>query len=470
MHKKEYQGLACVLALCALCGIAGAFASSPLLLLPALGLPAAGVCLLVRADRQDRKTAEQIELLEKRVGCDSLDVFFSHIIHGGFYRSEADLRAEGEGLGFTFTPGGRYVVLVAHLERWGETFADGSGEMNPEAVRHTFFVLRNVFAELLGRKNRQYDAEVDGEHVSVIDLQQTDPAEIEAELRSCSAEAVEFLENEFGISVTVAFSRICSGLLDLPQAWTECQQVLSFIRLTEDDIQVATVSDIRTEGLIPKPVNFSRLQSQMQLCLRAGDYTGAREAVRYFCTEESAALLKDANSLRFRLFGAVNTILGVLEELQPSLPEALWQSLNLPDCLMACQNLTDLMHQSDQLFAILIARAETERKDGSPQWVQAMRRYIDENYTDPGLSVYGAAEKFGISASHCSRVFKQHTGMGALEYIQRRRLEHAKGLMQQDLSVKEVAEASGFSNALMMNRAFKRFEGTTPSQFREKQS
>lgn len=467
--RKEYRLLAAVLAAGAVCGIAGAFASSLLLLIPAVGLPLAGCVLLRQADRQDRETAKQIEMLEKRVGCDSLDVYFSHLIHGGWYRSEEELRDEGEALGFTFSHG-RFVVLTAHLERWGETFAGESGTMNSEAVRHTYFVLRNVFSELLGRKNRQYDAEVEGDHVCIVDLLQTDPAEIDAELRSCAAEAVEFLEEEFGISVTIAFSRPCESLLDLPRGWTECQQILSFLQLTEDDIQVASIADIHVDRLIPRPVNFTRLQAQMLACVRAGDYTGAREAVRYFCAEESAAILQDANSVRFRLFGAVSTILGVLDELRPAVSEELWDSFSLPDSLLACQSLPELQQQTDTIFGKLTALTETEKKDGAPGWVTAMRQYIDENYTDPNLSVYGIAEKFNISASHCSRVFKQHTGMGALEYIQRQRLEHAKTLLLQASSIKDAAEASGFSNALMMNRAFKRFEGTTPTEFRVKQA
>ena len=462
--RKEYRQLAVVLGTGALCCAVGAFASTPLLLLPAVGLPLAGGWLLKRADARDVETEERLNLLERRFGCDSKDVYFSHLIHGGFYRTIEDVIQEGKPLGFTFSTN-RFVVLVAHLERWGETFSDDASPMNAEAVRHTFFVLRNVFSDLLNRKNLQYDAEVDGEHVCIVSVFQDSEEALYEELRSCAAQAVEFLENEFGISVTVAISRVCDGLFSLPQAYNECQQILEFHRLSENDVQVSMFSDIRTDELVPQPVNFARLQAQILSCIRASDYTGAREAIRFFCAEESAGILHDANSLRFRLFGTINTILTVLDELKPTFSEAFYETLGLPDALLSCQTMAELLEQSDLLFGKLIAAAEQERRETAPPWVAAMRQYIDENYTDPNLSVYGAAEKFSISASHCSRVFKQHTGMGALEYIQRRRLEHAKQLMGKGLSVKQIAEASGFSNALMMNRAFKRFEGTTPSKF-----
>lgn len=462
--RKEYQALAATLGAGAVCGTAGAFVSSPLLLVPAVGLPLAGLWQLHRAARRDAARAQRMEMLEKRFGCDSTDVYFSHLVRGGFYRAEADILREGKTLGFEF-PSNRFVVLAAQLEQWGQTFSDDSGPMDAEAVRHTFFVLRNVFSDLLNRKNHQCDAEVDGAHVCIISVLQEDEEALYAEVRSCAQEAVEFLETEFGITITVAISHICDGLLAVPQAYTECQQILDFHRLTEDDVQVAMLSDLRTDQLTPKPVNFAHLQGQLLTCIRAADYAGAREAVRVFCTDEAVAFLSDANSLRFRLFGTINTILSVLEELKPAFSEEFYESLDLPNALLSCQTMAELLHASDDLFDAIIAAAPAEKPEGAPSWVAGMRQYIDENYTDPNLSVYGAAEKFGISASHCSRVFKQHTGMGALEYIQRKRLEHAKTLMGQGLSVKQVAEESGFSNALMMNRAFKRFEGMTPSKF-----
>ena len=39
--------------------------------------------------------------------------------------------------------------------------------------------------------------------------------------------------------------------------------------------------------------------------------------------------------------------------------------------------------------------------------------------------------------------------------------------MKTDMSLKDIAEAVGFSNALTMSRAFKRYEGTAPNKIRE---
>ena len=47
------------------------------------------------------------------------------------------------------------------------------------------------------------------------------------------------------------------------------------------------------------------------------------------------------------------------------------------------------------------------------------------------------------------------------------RLAAAKDLMRTDRTMKQIAQMVGYTSFLSMNRAFKKYEGTTPSRFRE---
>ena len=58
------------------------------------------------------------------------------------------------------------------------------------------------------------------------------------------------------------------------------------------------------------------------------------------------------------------------------------------------------------------------------------------------------------------------TQASVFDYIQRR-LEAAKALLHSDKNLKDIAEEVGFSSALTMSRAFKRYEGTTPGRLRD---
>ena len=93
--------------------------------------------------------------------------------------------------------------------------------------------------------------------------------------------------------------------------------------------------------------------------------------------------------------------------------------------------------------------------------------YIGEHYTDESLGLTEVSSVFGITPSYATRVFKQYTGRGIYETIQHVRLAAAKDLMQSDMTMKQIARMVGYTSFLSMNRAFKKYEGTTPSRFRD---
>ena len=91
-----------------------------------------------------------------------------------------------------------------------------------------------------------------------------------------------------------------------------------------------------------------------------------------------------------------------------------------------------------------------------------MSAYISDHYTDEALGLTEVSSVFGITPSYATRVFKQYTGRGIYETIQHVRLTAAKSMLHSD----KIAQAVGYTSFLSMNRAFKKYEGATPSQFK----
>lgn len=93
---------------------------------------------------------------------------------------------------------------------------------------------------------------------------------------------------------------------------------------------------------------------------------------------------------------------------------------------------------------------------------------IEEQYSDSNLSLTMIAETLSVNHSHLSRYFKQQTGIGFLEYLQKYRLNAAKKLMREnsDMILKEVASETGFYNESALIRVFKKIENMTPGQYK----
>jgi AraC-like DNA-binding protein len=73
----------------------------------------------------------------------------------------------------------------------------------------------------------------------------------------------------------------------------------------------------------------------------------------------------------------------------------------------------------------------------------------------------------GLSVFHFAREFKQSAGVTPHYYLMRRRVERAKELLAStDLSLSEIAFATGFSDQSHFTRHFRQMIGMTPGQFR----
>ncbi|NLE97589.1 MAG: helix-turn-helix domain-containing protein [Propionibacterium sp.] len=84
------------------------------------------------------------------------------------------------------------------------------------------------------------------------------------------------------------------------------------------------------------------------------------------------------------------------------------------------------------------------------------------------LTASVAAEYLMWSESHFSRQFKKATGDSYINYVTRKRLDRAKFLLEHsDLPVLRIAASLKFQPYNYFSRTFKRFEGITPTQYRE---
>lgn len=117
-------------------------------------------------------------------------------------------------------------------------------------------------------------------------------------------------------------------------------------------------------------------------------------------------------------------------------------------------------------------RCRPEVAPGTPAWngtsttVNRGLRLIAEGALDEaGVEVLAA--RLGVSSRHLSRLFQRHLGALPTAVAQTRRLHFAKQLISDtNLSMAEVAMASGFRSIRRFNDVFREFYGRPPSQLR----
>jgi len=102
-----------------------------------------------------------------------------------------------------------------------------------------------------------------------------------------------------------------------------------------------------------------------------------------------------------------------------------------------------------------------------PQWmVEQVKNFIMEHLNEE-LTLEQVAWHIRVSGEHLARTFRKETGQTIFGYVLHLRLEQAKAqLAGSQLTVNEIARATGFGSASHLCRAFKQATGKTPMAYR----
>lgn len=108
-----------------------------------------------------------------------------------------------------------------------------------------------------------------------------------------------------------------------------------------------------------------------------------------------------------------------------------------------------------------------ETKGGLAPWqIRKVTSHIEANLDTP-IRSSELATVVRLSPCHFSRVFRNSFGCSPLEYVTRRRMEHAQGLMlSTDAPLSQIALDCGLADQAHFSRLFRRFVGETPRSWR----
>lgn len=99
--------------------------------------------------------------------------------------------------------------------------------------------------------------------------------------------------------------------------------------------------------------------------------------------------------------------------------------------------------------------------------IKKAREYIDQNYSNPNISLKMLAEAVSLSPNHFSTVFSQETGETFIAYLTKVRVQKAKEMLANtNLRSTDIAFNIGYSESHYFSYIFKKSTGVTPREFR----
>lgn len=138
------------------------------------------------------------------------------------------------------------------------------------------------------------------------------------------------------------------------------------------------------------------------------------------------------------------------EALLPQFQRALESNIEVAD--LYCESL--LLQVFADLGGAQFASAEKENKTDPAKLV---KKYINDHFSDPGLSLEQIGSALCYNKKYISSVFKARYKVGVSDYLRAIRIQHACTLMEQGFtSVKDISTLCGFADSLYFPRCLRR--------------
>jgi AraC-like DNA-binding protein len=103
-----------------------------------------------------------------------------------------------------------------------------------------------------------------------------------------------------------------------------------------------------------------------------------------------------------------------------------------------------------------------------PAAINRARAYIQEHLTEK-IYLADVAKVVNLNCFYFCKFFRRITGLGFTEYVAELRIEKSKSLLASgEMSITDVAFASGFHSLTHFNRVFKKLTGLSPTAFRSR--
>lgn len=335
----------------------------------------------------------------------------------------------------------------------------GDASVSEQALRK--FILKNVFEELILDYYHVETIEV-GERLAVI-IGVPDGGEIHREkIKELIETMQQLLEEKFQFTPIALVGDVHEGLQGIHPSYGEACELGEYVELLNTDLII--YSDVKN---VQKKYNYSMETEQKIInAIRIGNAPLAMEYINQAFDDN----IDDRISIdvcRCLIYDMMGTLLKGADEggyFNFSEGDSFSKELSARLPLGEIKKRFEIIVE-DICGRILKLQEEAEEDNKLSRRIQ---EYIGANYQDADLNISMVGQHFEITPAYLSTVYKKQTGESLLDYINKVRLEQAERYLQENYSVTEVAQMSGFRDSGSFIRVFKKKMGITPGQLKKK--
>ena len=107
-----------------------------------------------------------------------------------------------------------------------------------------------------------------------------------------------------------------------------------------------------------------------------------------------------------------------------------------------------------------------QKKQGAEGKLVEIDLYLEQNLTDPGLTLFSVAQQFSMTEAFLYHFYRNHAGLSFADSLEKIRIERAcRLLVEEQMKISQVIPKTGFTSPSTFRRAFRRVMGVSPSDY-----
>jgi YesN/AraC family two-component response regulator len=358
-----------------------------------------------------------------------------------------------------------FAVLLFYLEDFSGFFRkeETDAEKKREFVQ---LILSNIVEEMVGQQHQGWMIEVDEMLACMINLNSdTSPEEAKQELTRITEEAQRFIGSRFHIFFTVSVSTIRRSVSELPAAYQEAMDAMEYKMLfgTQTIIFYDQIQSFNRSYIYS-------LENEQQLInhVKAGDFEHAKSILDEVITRNLSQQSLSIEMVRCLMFDIISTMMKAAIEVNLDQTELYEDNMKAIEELMNGVAVSAMRDRMIVFLGKVCDHVHAKKKSHNFRLKENVLEFINQEYRDHNLSITTISDKFDIHPSYLSRYFKEQVGDTLTDYINKLRVKKAMMLLQnEEILIKDICDLVGFYSISTFIRLFKKYEGVTPSAYRE---
>ncbi|OAS18698.1 helix-turn-helix domain-containing protein [Paenibacillus oryzisoli] len=330
------------------------------------------------------------------------------------------------------------------------------------------FAINNMVSEIIPQTNRLAPIVSSSSQLNVVGTVLDDPEAWNVELQLWAEAIQQAASNYLDVTVSVALSKPVEQWTDLPRAYQEAGEALNYrVRLGNEAIIYSEDVVSGTDEMIHYPL---KLEQELLASIKSGYQLEAEEKLCNFMQE----LVRPPfhyQEYQLSLFRILTEITNLLQVEGIPLRELVSGEAPLIEQMSQLRTVEEMEEWFLQKLITPVITVLEERRSSQFQNISdSVIQMIHEDF-DTLLTLELCASRIHYHPHYVSKVFRQETGVNFSEYLLKHRLEMAKGwLTETSMTVTEIAEKLKYTSPTNFIRYFRKIEGITPGQYRERKT